>query len=103
VDLGTVARRLSMSDRGLQRGLECERTTFRAVWDGVRREAAEALMANPSLSVKTIAFNAGFGDVAASSNAFKRWVGCTPTSYRERLATPAQRGHPKAKDARSRT
>jgi transcriptional regulator GlxA family with amidase domain len=45
-----------------------------------------ALLANPNLTVEAVALSVGFGDVAAFSNAFKRWAGYAPTTYRERFA-----------------
>jgi AraC-like DNA-binding protein len=91
IDRATLARRLGMSHRTLQRRLANQRTTFKAVRDRVLWEVVEALMSNPALKVETIAISAGFGDAAAFSKAFKRWAGCTPTSYRERLAARAVR------------
>jgi len=78
-----------MSHRTLQRRLANQRTTFKAVRDTVLWDVVKALMSNPALKVETIAMSAGFGDAAAFSKAFKRWAGCTPTFYRDRLATRA--------------
>lgn len=86
-----VARRLGMSDRTLERGLEDERTTFRAIRDAALWEVVEALLSNPALKVETVALNVGFANVAAFSKAFKRWAGCSATQYRERLITAQRR------------
>jgi AraC-like DNA-binding protein len=91
-DRATVARQLHVSRRTLQRRLEEERTTFRAVRDAVLREVVEALLSNPLLKVEYVALSVGFADVAAFSKAFKRWAGCSPTAYRQRLTTAARRG-----------
>jgi AraC-like DNA-binding protein len=90
-DRTTVARRLGMSDRTLERGLENEQTTFRTVRDAVLWEVVEALLANPALKIEAVALSAGFADVAAFSKAFKRWAGCSATLYRKRLLTPQLR------------
>src|SRR5262249_8440508 len=88
-----VARRLGMSQRSLQRGLEAEGTTFRAVHDSVLRELVEALLSNPTLKLDAVAHSVGFGDLAAFSKAFRRWTGCTPARYRAQLAGSAGKGH----------
>jgi AraC-like DNA-binding protein len=85
-DRTTVARRLGMSDRTLQRSLESERTTFRSLRDDVLWGMVEALLSNPALKVEAVALSAGFGEVAAFSRAFKRRTGSSPTQYRRRLA-----------------
>lgn len=95
-DRTTVARRLGMSDRTLQRGLTSEQTTFRSVRDGVLWGTVEALLSNPALKVEAVALSAGFGEVAAFCRAFKRWTGSSPTQYRGRLKQPrstARTGH----------
>ena len=81
-----VARRLGMSQRSLQRGLEAEQTTFRAVQDSVLWELVQALLSNPALKLDAVARSVGFGDQAAFSKAFRRWKGCTPARYRAQLA-----------------
>src|SRR5262249_53202711 len=81
-----VARRLGMSARSMQRGLEAERTTFRAVRESVLRELVEALLSNPELKLDAVALSVGFGDLTAFSKAFRRWTGCTPARYRAQVA-----------------
>jgi AraC-like DNA-binding protein len=83
----TVARRLGMSARTLQRRLREEEATFRGVRDAVLREVVEALLSNPWLKLEAVALSVGFADVAAFSKAFKRWAGCAPAQYRKRLVT----------------
>jgi AraC-like DNA-binding protein len=80
-----VARRLGMSERTLQRGLEAQGTTFKHERDAVVHEAMQALLSDPSLTIKSIAFNLGFREGSAFVKAFKRWMGCTPTAWRQRL------------------
>ena len=81
-----VARRLGMSQRSLQRGLDAERTTFRAVQEAVVWELVEVLLSNSTLKLDAVARSVGFGDQAAFSKAFRRWKGCTPARYRAQLA-----------------
>jgi AraC-like DNA-binding protein len=87
-----VARRLGISQRSMQRGLEGEGTTFRAVQESVIRELVEALLSNPALKLDAVAHSVGFGDLAAFSKAFRRWTGCTPARYRAQLAGSGGKG-----------
>ncbi len=83
----SIARRLGVTGRTLQRKLAEEGTNFRALRDAVLWEAVEVLLSNPSLKVEAIALSVGFSDVAAFSKAFRRWKGHPPTRYRETLAS----------------
>jgi AraC-like DNA-binding protein len=86
----TVARRLGLSGRSLQRGLSAEGTSFRQVRDAVLWETVEVLLSSPDLKIEAVALSVGFADVAAFSKAFKRWAGCPPAQYRSRLAVVAR-------------
>jgi AraC-like DNA-binding protein len=88
-----VARRLGISQRSMQRGLEGEGTTFRAVHESVLRELVEVLLSNPALKLDAVAHSVGFGDLAAFSKAFRRWTGCTPARYRAQLAGSGGQAH----------
>jgi AraC-like DNA-binding protein len=90
-DRASVARQLHVSRRTMQRRLEEEEVTLRAVRDAVLWEVVEALLSNPMLKVESVALSVGFGDVAAFSKAFKRSESCSPTEYRQRLAGAARR------------
>jgi AraC-like DNA-binding protein len=85
----TVARRLGMSNRTLQRRLAEEGTNFRALRDAVLWEAVEVLLSNPSLKIEAVALSVGFSDAAAFCSAYRRWKGYSPTHFREvTLARP---------------
>lgn len=77
-----AATRLHMSVRTLQRRLEDEGTSFGAVADAVRREAAEALIGDANVPLGEVAFRAGFSDFATFSRAFRRWKGKSPGASR---------------------
>jgi AraC-like DNA-binding protein len=81
-DVGRVARQLHISPRTLQRRLAAEGASFKELVDGVRREAAERLIADGSLSVSEVAYLLGFSEPSAFHRAFKRWVGVSPSDYR---------------------
>ena len=86
-----MARRLGTTSRTLQRKLTEEGTNFRALRDGILWEAVEVLLSNPSLKIEAIALSVGFSDVAAFSEAFRRWKGYPPTRYRATLASRGAR------------
>ena len=77
-----VARQLRMSVRTLQRRLEGEGFTFRAVREAVVHRVATALLARPSLSLEEVAQHVGFADEDAFAKAWKRWTGKTPHEQR---------------------
>jgi AraC-like DNA-binding protein len=87
----TVAQKLALSERSLQRGLADEQTSFRDVRDEVLWEVVEALLSNVHLKLEAVALSVGFADVAAFSKAFKRWAGCPPAQFRSQLAAAAAR------------
>jgi len=75
--LDALARKLGISGRTLRRHLAQEHTSLRVVLDEVRRERADALLAE-GVAVKEIAFQLGFSEPSAFSRAYKRWTGRTP-------------------------
>lgn len=52
-----------------------------------RMMAAMRLLSFPSIDVTTIAYRIGYNDYRSFARAFKRYVGCSATSYRERIPT----------------
>lgn len=77
-----VARRLRMSPRTLQRGLNAEGTSFTALVDRVRRETALRQLADRHLAISEIAFLLGFTELSSFYRAFRRWTGTTPAAFR---------------------
>ena len=80
----SVARALHMSTRSLQRKLEAESASYRALLDETRREVASRYMEQSNLSVSEITYLLGFSEPSNFTRAFKRWTGSSPTGYRER-------------------
>ena len=96
-DRPMVARRLHMSERTLQRRLEEEGTSFKAVRDRVREETARALLSNASLKVEAVGRSVGFAEGSAFSKAFTRWAGRSPARFRAHVTrTLRLRRHPGA-------
>lgn len=78
-----AARRLAMSPRTLQRRLSEEGTSFDSLREEMRKQTAETLLADRTLSVGEVAFLLGFSEPGAFHRAFKRWHNTTPDAFRK--------------------
>ena len=77
-----VAKRLGFSERGLQRQLKQEGTTFLALKDEVRKELSLNYVRDPNIEISEIAFLLGYSDQSAFSRSFKRITGMSPSEAR---------------------
>jgi AraC-like DNA-binding protein len=84
-----TADAMGTSVRTLQRRLAAHELSYRDLVEGVRREAAETLMNDPSLSLLDVALLLGFSDQTAFNRAFRRWFQTTPTEMRQSRADKA--------------
>jgi AraC-like DNA-binding protein len=82
--IDVVARRLATTPRTLQRRLARIGTSFDALRDDARKEAAKAYLADTTLSIGEVAYLLGYSEPTALYRAFKRWHGTTPQAFRER-------------------
>jgi AraC-like DNA-binding protein len=80
--IGVVARQLTIAPRTLQRRLAAEGASYQQLVDVVRREAAERLLTDASMSIGEIGYLLGFSEPSAFHRAFKRWHSLTPHEYR---------------------
>ena len=80
--LETLARQLAKAPRSLQRHLAAEGVSYQQILDDSRREGAERLLADASLSVGEIGYLLGLSEPSAFHRAFKRWHDLTPQEYR---------------------
>jgi AraC-like DNA-binding protein len=83
--LETVAKRLAMSPRTLQRRLRERGVLFNDLLDTARFRAAKTYLAKSDVAGTEVAFLLGFVEQSSFNRAFKRWSGQTPTEYRRRL------------------
>lgn len=81
-EMPEVARVLGTSVRTMQRRLGEEGTSFQQVRDEVRKDLAARYTRDRSMSLGDIAFLLGFSNEATFHQAFKRWFGQTPGSFR---------------------
>lgn len=80
--IATVARRLGMSTRTLQRALARHGLVFRRVVDEARWEIAAPLVAHSDAPIDRIAERLGYAEAKAFRRAFRRWSGVSPTEMR---------------------
>lgn len=81
-DLDECAAALPMAASTLQRRLASEGTSFRAIKDSLRRDAAIARLYGSRVPLGVLAEELGFADSAAFQRAFKTWTGVAPGSLR---------------------
>ena len=80
----TVAPKLGLSGRTLQRKLEVEGSTFGGVLDNVRRDLGLHYLRDGNLTLAEIAYLLGYSEPSPFHRAFKRWTGSTPQWLRGR-------------------
>jgi AraC-like DNA-binding protein len=80
--IGTVAARLGLSGRSLQRRLAEEGTSFKEVLDSFRRGIARRLLSERDVAVYEVAYLLGYSDPSAFHRAFRRWHGESPRRFR---------------------
>lgn len=84
--LESIAKRLAMSPRTLQRRLRDEGAVFNDVLDAMRFQAAKSYLAPGDIAATEVAYLLGFAEPSSFNRAFKRWSGRTPTDYRRGLS-----------------
>lgn len=80
--IGTVAARLGLSGRSLQRRLAEEGTSFKDVLDSFRRGVARHLLRERDVAIYEVAYLLGYSDPSAFHRAFRRWHGDSPHRFR---------------------
>jgi AraC-like DNA-binding protein len=78
----TVARKLAMSRRTLQRHLEAEGLTYTRLLQQTRHALARHYLENTTFPAAEIAFLIGFEEPNSFYRAFRDWTGQTPESLR---------------------
>jgi len=79
----SIASKLNMSPRTLQRRLDEHDLAFADLLDEVRADLAKNKLASGDMSLSEVGFLLGFSDQSAFSRAFKRWTDKTPKEYRK--------------------
>lgn len=91
----SVASRMALSVRSLQRALGDAGTSFQDLLDEARRELALLWIEDRARSLKQVSNELGFGQSTAFTRAFRRWTGRSPSTYRATRASPTAGGPPK--------
>lgn len=84
-DFAQVCETLNMTPQTLRRRLKEENTSYQAIKDGIRQDAACYYLAKEELSIDEIALMMGFSEASSFHRAFKKWTGQTPAAYRREL------------------
>lgn len=82
LDLTSIAQRMGLTPRTLQRRLKDEGTSFQAVFDDLRLQAAKEELLGQDTDIETIAAMLGYSEPANFYRAFKAWTGLTPGEFR---------------------
>jgi AraC-like DNA-binding protein len=90
--VGEVAAALGFSERGLRRQLARSGTSFRGLVRQARYAKAQALLADPAIPIKTVAFALGFDTPSNFARSFKEWSGAAPSEYRAMMCAKAPSG-----------
>jgi AraC-like DNA-binding protein len=80
-----VALMLHMHPRTLQRRLTEEGTTFEKVRDSVRKEMAQAYLANHLVPLAQVAHLLGYANQSVLTRSCLRWFGKTPLAMRQQI------------------
>jgi AraC-like DNA-binding protein len=84
--IASLAKRLGMSTRTLQRRLADGEASFSQLLDETRRNLALAYLDERGLSISEVGLLLGYSEPSAFNRAFKRWMGESPSRYRSRAA-----------------
>ena len=86
--LEATASALKLTPRTLNRRLEEEGSSFRAIKDALRRDIALSRMTKTAQPVAALAADLGYAEPSAFYRAFVGWTGMSPSAYRRRLQKP---------------
>ena len=83
LDIGHVADELNLSKRTLQRRLQQQDISFAELRDQVRFHYSLDYLIKQHLSIDSISASLDFSDRTSFTNAFKRWTGLSPSTFRK--------------------
>lgn len=81
-DIDSVASKLAMSPRTLQRKLNAEQQNFKGLLQTIRTELADYYLLKSELSLSEISFLLGFNEPNSFIRAYTNWTGLSPGSVR---------------------
>ncbi len=80
--LEQVAALFGLHRRTLNRRLQVEGTSFKALLEETRYRVARQLLRDKRLPVRDLAITLGYADATAFTRAFRRWSGASPAAWR---------------------
>ncbi len=86
--LDLVAGQFNMHPKTLQRRLAEQNTTFAALVDQVRRDAADRYLRDTGISLTHLARELGYAEQSVLTRSCRRWFGMGPAAYRAQGRLP---------------
>ncbi|MFL0805170.1 MAG: AraC family transcriptional regulator [Agarilytica sp.] len=83
LDIANIAKDLNLSKRTLQRHLKQQGTSFSEIRDQVRKHYAVDYLLMQNRRVDDIYTALDFSDRTSLTNAFRRWMGLSPSAFRK--------------------
>lgn len=83
LSIGDVAEDLKLSKRTLQRRLQQQQINFADLRDQIRFHYSIDYLIKQHLSIDSISASLDFSDRTSFTNAFKRWTGLSPSTFRK--------------------
>lgn len=83
LSIGHVAEELNLSKRTLQRRLQQQDISFAELRDQIRFHYSIDYLVKHHLSIDSISASLDFSDRTSFTNAFKRWTGLSPSTFRK--------------------
>jgi AraC-like DNA-binding protein len=80
-----IAEKLNMSERSLYRKLKLENSSYKSIYDDVRKSLTKNYLTETDLSINQITELLGFDDPSNFRRVFKRWFSMSPSQYRALL------------------
>jgi AraC-like DNA-binding protein len=90
VTLELIAAQLNLHPKALQRRLSAERTTFAALVDEVRRNAARRYLHGTTMTLSHLTRELGYAEQSVLTRSCRRWFGTGPADYRRASRTDAE-------------
>jgi AraC-like DNA-binding protein len=87
--LDVVAGQFNLHPKTLQRKLADEGTTFGALVDQIRKDAADRYLRDTGISLTHLARELGYAEQSVLTRSCKRWFGTGPAAYRTKTRVPA--------------
>ncbi|MEO6698157.1 MAG: AraC family transcriptional regulator [Paraperlucidibaca sp.] len=87
LDQSSLAQRLNLSPRTLNRRLHELGTSYRVLLTEQRMENAKRLLHDPRISIASVAEQTGYSNPVNFTRAFRRSIGIAPSTYRQQISS----------------